>query len=105
MSDPTDDPKPKPAESDPEMDRRGLDRRERERREGEKPVAVERRTGADRRTGPRRKRRGPNQYELDKEELEFINAINRFKESSGRAFPTWSEVLAILRELGYEKPD
>ena len=34
---------------------------------------------------------------------EFIRAINRFKERTGRAFPTWSEVLQILRDLGYEK--
>ncbi|MDF1701543.1 MAG: hypothetical protein P1V36_10350 [Planctomycetota bacterium] len=57
---------------------------------------------ADRRQGPRRKR-SMNQYDLEADTLEFINAINRFKDRSGRPFPTWSEVLGILRELGYEK--
>ncbi len=104
MSDPQDDPKAEPA-AKPEMDRRGNDRRADERRKEEQPVAVERRSGDERRTGQRRKRRGPNQYELQQDELEFINAINRFKQSSGRAFPTWSEVLGILKELGYEKQD
>jgi len=25
-------------------------------------------------------------------------------DSSGRMFPTWSEVLEVIRDLGYEKP-
>ncbi len=103
MNDDLDDQSAEPAQSKPEMDRRSVERRKGQRRTEEKPVAVERRSGADRRAGQRRTRRGPNQYELEQDELEFINAINRFKESSGRAFPTWSEVLGILKELGYEK--
>ncbi len=88
----------------PEMDRRASsDRRQGDRRKVNVPVEKDRRAGAERRTGPRRKRRGPNQYELDADELEFINAINAFKAQSGRPFPTWSEVLGILRRLGYEK--
>lgn len=87
----------------PEADRRttGGDRRKGDRRVRDVPVAVDRR-GTDRRKGPRRKR-SMNQYDLEAETLEFINAINRFKEASGRPFPTWSEVLGILRDLGYEK--
>ncbi len=89
----------------PPADRRSSgDRRTGEdRRTRDVPVAVDRRKG-DRRKGPRRKR-SMNQYDLEAETLEFINAINRFKEHSGRPFPTWSEVLTILRELGYEKRD
>jgi hypothetical protein len=30
-------------------------------------------------------------------------AMNHYKRSSGRMFPTWSEVLEVLRGLGYEK--
>ncbi len=97
-------PPPEPA-SPPEMDRRARsDRRQGDRRKADVPVEHDRRKGGDRRTGPRRKRRGPNQYELDADELEFINAINVFKANSGRPFPTWSEVLGILRGLGYDKP-
>ncbi len=31
-------------------------------------------------------------------------AMNDYKKRSGRMFPTWSEVLEVLRTLGYEKP-
>jgi hypothetical protein len=36
-------------------------------------------------------------------EMEFMMAMNEYKQSSGRMFPTWSEVLEVLRSLGYEK--
>ncbi len=37
------------------------------------------------------------------EELEFMHAIQEYKKTSGRMFPTWSEVLEVLRALGYIK--
>ena len=37
-------------------------------------------------------------------EREFMQAMYDYKQSSGRMFPTWSEVLEVLRALGYEKP-
>ena len=39
------------------------------------------------------------------EALEFIQAIDRFKRRAQKAFPSWSEVLEILRSLGYRKVD
>jgi hypothetical protein len=36
-------------------------------------------------------------------EMEFMMAMNDYKHRSGRMFPTWSEVLEVLRALGYEK--
>jgi hypothetical protein len=36
-------------------------------------------------------------------ELEFMTAMQNYKQQSGRMFPTWSEVLEVLRGLGYEK--
>jgi hypothetical protein len=30
-------------------------------------------------------------------------AMKEYKDRSGRMFPTWSEVLEVLRSLGYEK--
>jgi hypothetical protein len=36
-------------------------------------------------------------------ELEFMQAMQAYKQSSGRTFPTWSEVLEVLHDLGYEK--
>ncbi|MDR3619330.1 MAG: hypothetical protein P4L85_08265 [Paludisphaera borealis] len=37
-------------------------------------------------------------------EMEFMLAMDAYKQRSGRMFPTWSEVLEVLRTLGYEKP-
>ena len=37
-------------------------------------------------------------------ELEFMRAMQAYKASSGRMFPTWSEVLEVLVGLGYAKP-
>jgi outer membrane protein TolC len=36
-------------------------------------------------------------------ELEFMQAMQAYKQSSGRMFPTWSEALEVLQALGYEK--
>jgi hypothetical protein len=44
-----------------------------------------------------------SEREYSKAELEFMLAMNDYKRRSGRMFPTWSEVLEVLRELGYEK--
>jgi len=38
-------------------------------------------------------------------EREFMKAMHDYKQRSGRMFPTWSEVLEVLRDLGYEKPE
>ena len=96
-----------PAEALPQPDRRGGDRRQRvERRRQSVPVAVERRAGGDRRKeGDRRTDAGKRagSYDLDADTLEFIQAVSAFKERTGAAFPAWSDILSILRELGYEK--
>jgi hypothetical protein len=39
------------------------------------------------------------------DEVEFMNAMQVYKQSSGRMFPTWSEVLEVLGALGYRKTD
>ena len=36
-------------------------------------------------------------------EMEFMQAIQTYKQRSGRMFPTWSEVLEVLQGLGYQK--
>lgn len=35
--------------------------------------------------------------------LEFIQAIDDYKRLEGRPFPTWSEVLDIVKDLGYQR--
>jgi hypothetical protein len=37
------------------------------------------------------------------EELEFMKAMERYKRENRRPFPTWSEVLEVLRSLGYRR--
>src|SRR5437588_2669261 len=37
-------------------------------------------------------------------EMEFMQAMHDYKHRSGRMFPTWSEVLEVLKALGYQKP-
>ena len=36
-------------------------------------------------------------------EMELMRAMQRYHQTSGRMFPTWSEVLEALEEPGYEK--
>jgi hypothetical protein len=37
------------------------------------------------------------------DEMEFLRAVEEYKRRSGRMFPTWSEVLEVVRGLGYGK--
>jgi hypothetical protein len=48
-------------------------------------------------------RSSPLLAEVDAESLEFIAAIDRFKKEHGRPFPSWSEILLIVRQLGYKR--
>jgi hypothetical protein len=41
--------------------------------------------------------------ELTLDEIEFVRAVDRYKRKFNRQFPTWSEILAIVKELGYTK--
>ncbi|MFT5731730.1 MAG: hypothetical protein ACJAZN_001405 [Planctomycetota bacterium] len=45
----------------------------------------------------------PDQMSTDV--LEFIQAIDDYKRLEGRPFPTWSEVLDIVKDLGYERQE
>lgn len=39
----------------------------------------------------------------DDDETEFMLAMQKYKETHNRRFPAWSEVLAVLKSLGYRK--
>jgi len=81
-----------------------LDRRRKgsDRRKRNIPVALDRRKG-DRRE--RRRQVDPTTCERDynDEEIIFMKAIDQYKRDNRRPFPTWSEVLEIVRALGYRK--
>ena len=77
-----------------------------ERRKRNLPVAVERRSGKDRRQqGERRRQIDPTTCERDynDDEILFMKAMDQYKRDNRRPFPTWSEVLEVLRALGYRK--
>ncbi|MGL4462907.1 MAG: hypothetical protein ACRC1K_12225 [Planctomycetia bacterium] len=83
-----------------DIDRRaGADRRKRN-----VPVAVDRRKG-ERRSGERRRQIDPTTCErdYDPEEIEFMRAMDEYKREYCRPFPTWSEVLEVLKSLGYRR--
>jgi hypothetical protein len=42
--------------------------------------------------------------EMPAEVLEFITAIDDYKRLNRRPFPNWSEVLEVLKGLGYQRP-
>ena len=41
--------------------------------------------------------------DMPQDVLEFITAVDRYKRVNQRPFPSWSEVLEILKELGYQR--
>ncbi len=95
-----------PAEGEVHVDRRRADRRASgERRTNSEPVAVERRKLQRRAKVNRRRQIDPTTCERDysEEEVEFMNALDEYKRNSGRMFPTCSEILEVIRDLGYAK--
>ncbi|GAB4517005.1 MAG: hypothetical protein Tsb0013_21360 [Phycisphaerales bacterium] len=86
------------------------------------PAIVDRRSGLDRRDDPSAspnavdldRRRGPGRRLTDftkaaeegehtAEQFLFVKAIDAFKKANGKTFPTWTDVLEVVRLLGYRK--
>ena len=83
------------------------------------PDVVDRRVGIDRRdlsTDPTNleRRRGPGRRltdfvktaeegEMNREQYLFLLAIDAFKRVNHKTFPSWTDVLEIIRKLGYRK--
>ena len=42
---------------------------------------------------------------LTQDELEFARAMEKFKKAGSKPFPSWSEVLKVLKELGYRRSE
>ena len=76
-----------------------------DRRKENKPVAVERRVLERRVKVSRRRQIDPTTCERDytPDEIEFMGAMDDYKRRSGRMFPTCSEVLEVVKSLGYGK--
>jgi hypothetical protein len=65
-----------------------------EQRQSERRTKVERRRQID-----------PTTCERDytPDQVDFMKAMDLYKRRSGRQFPTWSEVLEVIENLGYRK--
>jgi len=68
---------------------------------------VDRRLGLDRRRGPGRRltdeRKAAEGGQMSDEEFEFLMAIDEYKRINTRPFPTWTEVLDVIKALGYRR--
>ncbi len=81
------------------VDRRnGADRRQ---LSGSSPTNLERRRGPGRRLTEFVK--SAEEGEMNPEQFLFLMAIDAFKQSNGKTFPTWTDVIEIIRKLGYRK--
>lgn len=65
------------------------------------------RTGLERRRGAGRRLsdfgRAAEEGELTSEQYLFVRAIDAFKRANDKTFPTWTDVLEVVRLLGYRK--
>jgi len=54
----------------------------------------------------RRRQIDPTTCERDYsgDEVEFMQAMDAYKRKNGRMFPTCSEILEVIRDLGYSRP-
>jgi hypothetical protein len=91
------------------LDRRRAPRRngkEAAAKEADQPEAAAPAVALERRTKVQRRRQiDPTTCERDYsvEEVEFMNAMDEYKRKNGRMFPTCSEVLEVVRSMGYVK--
>lgn len=64
-------------------------------------------TGLERRRGPGRRRsddrKAAEEGEMTGEQFEFVMAIETYKKVNRKMFPTWTEVLEVITQLGYRK--
>jgi len=81
-----------------------------ERRTGDgdrRESVVDRRFGLDRQRGPGRRRsderKAAEEGRMSDEQFEFLMAIDEYKKKNARPFPTWTEVLEVIKALGYRK--
>ncbi len=98
-----------PDRRDEVLDRRsGVDRRDLEPAPGSTPGAapvagtgLERRRGVGRRLSDFTK--SAEEGEFNREQTLFVQAIEAFKKANNKTYPTWTDVLEVIRILGYRK--
>ena len=81
--------------------------KERRHFENRRSSVVDRRLGLDRRRGPGRRltddRKSAEEGQMSEEQFAFLMAIDEYKKKNARPFPTWTEVLEVIKALGYRK--
>jgi hypothetical protein len=76
----------------------GPERRLKDRRDG---TGLERRRGAGiRRTDDRR---AAEEGEMHTDQFEFVMAVEAYKKVNKKLYPTWTEILEVVKQLGYRK--
>ena len=64
-------------------------------------------TNLERRRGPGRRLsdfvKAAEEGEMTQEQFLFLLAIDTFKRVNGKSFPNWTDVLEVVRKLGYRK--
>lgn len=67
-------------------------------------------SGSTRTAARSAKRRSPKSNDgddaelLEVERVEFLKAMDAYKRKTGQTFPSWSEVLGVLRGIGWLSP-
>jgi hypothetical protein len=95
--------------SKPQREKQRVNKMDKERRSGDdrRKSVVDRRFGLERRRGPGRRRtderKSAEEGQMSDEQFEFLMAIDEYKEKNTRPFPTWTEVLEVIKALGYRK--
>lgn len=80
-----------------------------ERRNGSdwRNSVVDGRLGLERRRGPGKRRsddrKSAEEGHMTEEQFEFLMAIDEYKKINSRPFPTWTEVLEVIKAIGYRK--
>ncbi len=75
--------------------------------EDRRDSVVDRRLGLERRRGPGVRlsdtRKAAEEGQMSEEQFEFLMAIDEYKRKNSRPFPTWTEVLEVIKALGYRR--
>lgn len=88
----------------PDLSHVGEEKRGPDRRKNADPGTF---TGLERRRGPGRRlsdyTRAAEEGELNPEQFLFLMAIEGFKKANNKVYPSWTDVLEVVRLLGYRK--
>ncbi len=100
---------PHPPRTNGVLDRRmGVDRRDMAKFAASQGAAgADDYTGLERRRGAGRRltdfTKSAEEGEMTPEQFHFIAAVEAFKKSNFKMFPTWTDVLEVVRLMGYRK--